>query len=145
MVFRTPSDDEADDDELEDIIKGRQQRAARAKGSVVPPLLDQKKILDFIDLWHKDPNAPMPDLGITLRQSHMVTTFIAEDKWKYDQARTVKKFNEDSAATVAAAEASSSNKAMPKKPVDPKKILEFIDLWHKYPNAPMPELGLTPG
>ena len=46
-----PSDDDgADDDELEDIIKDRLQRAARAKGSVVPLLLDPKKILDFTDL-----------------------------------------------------------------------------------------------
>ena len=47
--------------------------------------------MDFIDLWHKDPNAPMPELGLTPGQSHMVTAFIAEEKWKYDQARTVKK------------------------------------------------------
>ena len=91
MVFQTPSDDEADDDELADIIMERQQRAARAKGSVVPLLLDSKKILDFIDLWHKDPNAPMPDLGLTLGQSHVLKAFIAEEKWKYDQARIVKK------------------------------------------------------
>ena len=91
MVFQIPSDDEADDDELVDIIKDRQQRAARAKGIVVPLLLDPKKILDFIDLWHKDPNAPIPELGLTPGQSHIVTAFIAEEKWKYDQARTVKK------------------------------------------------------
>ena len=33
----------------------------------------------------------MPDLGLTPGQSHMVTTFIAEEKWKYDQARSLKK------------------------------------------------------
>ena len=91
MVFQIPSDDEVDDDELADIIKDRQQQAARAKGSVVPLLLDPKKILDFSDLWHKDPNAPMPDLGLTPGQSHIVTTFIAKERWKYDQARSVKK------------------------------------------------------
>ena len=80
MVFQTPSDDEVDDDEFVDIIMDRQQRAARAKGSVVPLLLDPKKILDFIDLWHKDPNAPMPELGLTPGQSHMVMAFIAEEK-----------------------------------------------------------------
>lgn len=57
----------------------------------MPLLLDPKKILDFIDLWHKDPNAPMPELGLNPRQSHMVTAFIAEEKWKYDQARVTKK------------------------------------------------------
>ena len=52
-----PSDeDEADDDELAEIIRDRQVRAARAKGSEVPLLLDPKLILDYIDDWHKDPN-----------------------------------------------------------------------------------------
>jgi len=90
VVFQTPSDDEADDDELAD-IKDRRQWAARAKRSDVPLLLDPEKILDFIDLWHKDPDAPMPELGLTPGQSHMVTVFIAEEKWKYDQARVAKK------------------------------------------------------
>ena len=54
------SEDEADDEELAEIIRDRHQRAARAKGSVVPLMLDPKKILDFIDLWHKDPNTPLP-------------------------------------------------------------------------------------
>ena len=51
-------DDEADDEELAEIIRDRQVKAARAKGSNVPMLLDPKLILDFIDLWHKDPNTP---------------------------------------------------------------------------------------
>ena len=51
VTFQVPSDeDEADDEELAEIIKGRQQRAARVKGSNVPLLLDPKLILDFIDL-----------------------------------------------------------------------------------------------
>ena len=49
-------DDEADNEELAKIIRDRQVKAARAKGSNVPMLLDPKLILDFIDLWHKDPN-----------------------------------------------------------------------------------------
>ena len=57
----------------------------------MPLLLDPKKILDFIDLWHQDPNAPMPDLGLTPGQSHVVTVFITEEKWKYDQVRSLKK------------------------------------------------------
>ena len=56
------SEDEADDEELEEIIRDRQQRVARAKGTNVHLLLDPKFILDFIDLWHKDTNTPMPDL-----------------------------------------------------------------------------------
>ena len=60
-----PSDeDEADGEELAENIRDRQLKAARAKGTSVPLLLDPKKILDYIDLWHKDPNTPMPDLPL---------------------------------------------------------------------------------
>ena len=52
------SEDEADDEELEEIIRDKQQSATRAKGSNVPVLLDPKLILEYIDLWHKDPNTP---------------------------------------------------------------------------------------
>ena len=50
-----PEEDEVDDDELAEIIRDRQERAARAKGTNVPLLLDPKAILNYIDLWHKDP------------------------------------------------------------------------------------------
>ena len=86
-----PSDDEADDDELAEIIRDRQERAARAKGTNVPLLLDPKAILDYIDLWHKDPNTPMPDFHLTRGQSHMLTHFISEEKWKFEKARQIKK------------------------------------------------------
>ena len=57
VAFQGPSDeDEADGEELAEIIKDRQQRAARAKGSEVPLLLDPKLILEYIDHWQKDPN-----------------------------------------------------------------------------------------
>ena len=70
-------EDEADDEkELVEIIRDRQVRAARAKGTNVPLLLDPSLILDYIDLWHKDPNAPMPDFKLTPGQSHMLTHFI---------------------------------------------------------------------
>ena len=84
-------EDEADDEELAEIIKDRQVRAARAKGTNVPLLLDPKLILDYIDLWHKDPNTPMPDFKLTPGQSHMLTHFISEEKWKYEKARQLKK------------------------------------------------------
>ena len=87
-----PSDeDEADDDELAEIIRDRQVRAARAKGSEVPLLLDPKLILDYIDDWHKDPNTPLPDFKLTPGQSHMLTHFIQEEKWKFEKARQIKK------------------------------------------------------
>ena len=45
-----PSDeDEADDEELAEIIRDRQVRATRAKGIEVPLLLDPKLILNYID------------------------------------------------------------------------------------------------
>ena len=66
VAFQVPlDDDEADDEELAEIIRDRQARGARAKGSNVPLLLDPKLILDFIDLWHKDPNTPLPDMNLT--------------------------------------------------------------------------------
>ena len=68
-------EDEADDEELAEIIRDRQLRAARAKGISVPMLLDPKLILDYIDLWHKDPNTPMPDFKLAPGQSHILTPF----------------------------------------------------------------------
>ena len=84
-------EDEADDEELTEIIRDRQVRAARAKGTNVPLLLDPKLILDYIDLWHKDPNTPIPDFKLTPGQSHMLTAFIGEEKWKFEKARQLKK------------------------------------------------------
>ncbi len=92
VAFQVPSEeDEADDEELAEIIRDRQVRAARAKGTNVPLLLDPKLILDYIDLWHKDPNTPMPDFKLTPGQSHMLTAFIQEEKWKFEKARQIKK------------------------------------------------------
>src|SRR3954465_9737795 len=92
VVFSVPSDDdEADEEELTEIIRDRQERAAQAKGTPVPLLLDPRVILDYIDLWHKDPHTPMPDFKLTPGQSHMLTHFIQEEKLKYDRAREIKK------------------------------------------------------
>ena len=76
---------------MAEIIRDRQARDARAKGSEVPLLLDPKLILEYIDLWHKDPNTPLPDFNITPGQSYMLTAFIGEEKWKYEKDRQVKK------------------------------------------------------
>ena len=92
VTFQVSSDeDEADDDELTEIIRDRQAKAARAKGSNVPLLLDPKLILDFIDLWHMDPNTPLPEMNLTPGQSHVLTAFIEEEKWKFEKARQLKK------------------------------------------------------
>ena len=48
-------------------------------------------ILEYIDVWHKDPNTPMPDFKMTPGQSHMLTHFIQEEKWKFEKARQIKK------------------------------------------------------
>ena len=57
----------------------------------MPLLLDPKLILYYIDVWHKDPNTPMPDFKLTLGQSHMLTHFIQEEKWKFEKARQIEK------------------------------------------------------
>ena len=57
----------------------------------MPLLLDPKLILDYIDDWHKDPNTPLPDFKLTPAQSHMLTAFIQEEKWKFGKARQLKK------------------------------------------------------
>ena len=84
-------EDEADDDELAEIIRDRQVRATTAKGTPVPLLLDPKPILDYIDDWHKDPNTPLPDFKLTPGQSHMLTHFIQEEKWKFEKVGQIKK------------------------------------------------------
>ena len=54
-------------------------------------MLDPKLILDYIDLWHKDPNTPLPEMNLTPGQSHVLTHFIEEEKWKYEEGRRPKK------------------------------------------------------
>ena len=84
-------EDEAGHEELAEIIRDRQLKAARAKGTNVPLLLDPELILDYIDLWHKDPNTPMHDFKLTPGQIHMLTAFIQEEKWKFEKASQLKK------------------------------------------------------
>ena len=57
----------------------------------MPLLLDPKLILDFIDLWHKDPSTPLPEMNLTPGQSHVLTAFIEEEKWKFEEGRRLKK------------------------------------------------------
>ena len=57
----------------------------------MPLILDPKLILDFIDLWHKDPNTPLLYMNLTPGQSHVLTAFIDEEKWKFEQGTRVKK------------------------------------------------------
>ena len=72
------------------IIRDRQERATGAKGSVVSLMSDLKKILAFIDMWHKDPNTPLPNLNLTPGQSHKLTAFIMQEKWQFQKGRQVK-------------------------------------------------------
>ena len=53
--------------------------------------LDPKLIPDYIDLWHKDPNTPLPEMNLTPGQSHVLTAFIEEEKWKFEEGRRLKK------------------------------------------------------
>ena len=75
-----PSEEDEADDELAETIRDRQVRAARAKGTDVSLLLDPKLILEYIDVWHKDPNTPLPYFKLSPSQSHMLTHFIQEEK-----------------------------------------------------------------
>ena len=54
-------------------------------------ILDPKLILDFIDLWHKDPKTPLTEMNLTLGQIHVLTAFIDEEKLKFEKARPLKK------------------------------------------------------
>ena len=86
-MFQVPSgseDDDADDEELAAIVRNKQEKVAQAKGTQIPLLLDPKIVLDFIDLWHQDPNAPIDDLKLPPSPSHVLAAFIGEEKWKYE-------------------------------------------------------------
>ena len=54
-------------------------------------MLDPKLILDYIDLWHKDPSTSLPEMNLTPGKSHVLTAFIEEEKWKFEQGRSLKK------------------------------------------------------
>lgn len=82
IVPQDDSDDEADEDELVEIIRNRAERAAAAKNSSVPLLLDLKKLLDFIDIWCKKPDTPLDDLDLPPCPSHVLSAFIVNEKHK---------------------------------------------------------------
>ena len=50
-------------------------------------LLDPKLILEYIDIWHKDPNTPMLDFKLTPGEFHMLTAFVGKEKWKFEKAK----------------------------------------------------------
>ncbi|KAI5013232.1 hypothetical protein ZWY2020_028186 [Hordeum vulgare] len=79
--------EEYDDETLQAIIRNKQERVAQATGSTIPLALDPKELLNFIDLWHEDPDTPIDDLKLPPGVSHMVATFINEAKWKDQQAK----------------------------------------------------------
>ena len=53
--------EKASDEELAAIVRNKQERVAQAKGTSIPLLLDPKRVLNFIDIWHQDPNTPIDD------------------------------------------------------------------------------------
>ena len=59
-----------------------------------PLMLDPKKILNFIDIWCKKPNTPLDDLDLPPGPSHLLTSFILNEKHKIAQAKLVKKQQE---------------------------------------------------
>nr|XP_020180911.1 uncharacterized protein LOC109766540 [Aegilops tauschii subsp. strangulata] len=76
----------ADEDELAELL-GRKQEEAIAKNSSAPLLLDPKKLLDFIEIWCKKPDTPLDDLHLPLGPSHVLSTFILDEKHKIAQAK----------------------------------------------------------
>ncbi|XP_073357917.1 uncharacterized protein [Aegilops tauschii subsp. strangulata] len=48
----------------------------------------KEALVPFVD---QDPNTPVPNFKLTPGQSNMLTTFIGEEKWKYEKARQLKK------------------------------------------------------
>ncbi|KAI5016571.1 hypothetical protein ZWY2020_006422 [Hordeum vulgare] len=91
VVLNYPSasedEDEYDDETLEAIIRNKQERVAQARGSTIPLALEPKVVLYFINISYKDPNTPTDDLKLPPGPSHMVATFINEEKWKAQQAK----------------------------------------------------------
>ncbi len=72
------------------MIRNKQERVAQASGSSIPLAVDQKVLLDYINIWYEDPNTPLDDLKLPPGISHMVATFINEAKWKEHQAKQAK-------------------------------------------------------
>ncbi|KAI5012034.1 hypothetical protein ZWY2020_024168 [Hordeum vulgare] len=83
----SPGSEEYDDETLQAIIRNKQERIAQATGSTITLTLDPKEVLDFIDIWHEDPNTPIDDLKLPPGVSHMVASFINEAIWKDQQAK----------------------------------------------------------
>ena len=81
----------ADEDELTEFLRRKQEQAVIAKNSSVPLLLDRKKLLDFIEIWCKKPDTPLDDLHLPLGPIHVLSTFILDEKHKIAQAKLVKK------------------------------------------------------
>jgi hypothetical protein len=80
-----------DEDELAEYLRRKQEQAAIAKNSSVPMLLDPKKLLDFIDIWCKKPDMPLDELNLPPGLSHVLSTFILNEKHKIAQAKLVRK------------------------------------------------------
>nr|XP_020174680.1 bromo and FHA domain-containing protein DDB_G0267958-like [Aegilops tauschii subsp. strangulata] len=81
----------ADEDELAEFLRRKQKQATIAKNSSDPMLLDPKKLLDFIDIWCTKLDTPLDDLNLPPRPSHMISSFILNEKHKIAQAKLVKK------------------------------------------------------
>ncbi|KAI4990416.1 hypothetical protein ZWY2020_038779 [Hordeum vulgare] len=82
--------EEFDDETLQAIIRNKKERVAQASGSSIPLAMDPKVLLDFINVWYENPNTPIDDLKLPPGLSHMVATFINEEKWKEKQAKQAK-------------------------------------------------------
>ncbi|KAI5001009.1 hypothetical protein ZWY2020_010968 [Hordeum vulgare] len=75
------------DETLQANIRNKKERVTQANGKTIRLALDPKVLLNFIDLWYDDPNTPIDDLKLPPGLSHMVTSFVNEEKWKDQQAK----------------------------------------------------------
>ena len=54
-------------------------------------LLDPKKLFDFINIWCTNPKTHLDDLNQPPSPSHMMSSFILNEKYKIAQAKLVRK------------------------------------------------------
>ena len=80
----------ADEDELAEFHRRKQEQATIAKKSSVLLLLDLKKLLDFIDIWCTKPDTTLDDLNLPPGPRHMIPSFILAEKHKIAKVKLVK-------------------------------------------------------
>jgi hypothetical protein len=83
----------SEEEALTSFLKQTVENAARVKRSSAPLMIPPERLLDFIDVWTKNPDTPLDDLlaGMPPGLSHVLSAFILVEKYKIDQAKMVRK------------------------------------------------------